>query len=58
MGRPVADRDQAIAIARRLAIDLAAERQECLGAGYSVSVTDGAAHEIHRESIDSAGKSG
>ncbi|WGR93945.1 MULTISPECIES: hypothetical protein [unclassified Bradyrhizobium] len=57
-GQPVVDRDQAIAVAKRLAIDLAEERKEFLGRGYFVSVTDGDEREIHRESIDSAEKSG
>ncbi|OKO79759.1 hypothetical protein [Bradyrhizobium sp. NAS96.2] len=57
-GRPVDDRDQAIATAKRLAIDLAETRQEYLGRGYFVSVLGVDAREIHRESIDSAEKSG
>ncbi|WP_407168737.1 DUF6894 family protein [Bradyrhizobium sp. ORS 111] len=57
-GQPVADRDQALAVAKRLAIDLAEERKEFLGGGYFVSVTDDNEREIHRESIDSAEKSG
>ncbi|WP_170991503.1 MULTISPECIES: hypothetical protein [Bradyrhizobium] len=57
-GQPVADRDEAIAAAKRLAIDLAETRQEYLGRGYSISVIGSDAREIHRESIDSAEKSG
>jgi len=58
IGHPVADRGHAIAVAQRLAIDIAENRQDCLGKGYSVSVVDDAGSEIHRESIDSAEKSG
>jgi hypothetical protein len=57
-GRPVDDRDQALAVAKRLAIDIAETRQEYLGKGYAVAVVDDAGTEIHRESIDSAEKSG
>jgi hypothetical protein len=57
-GHPVDDRDQAIAVAKRLAIDLAETRQEYLGKGFAVSVVDDSETEIHRESIDSAEKSG
>ncbi|VIO67847.1 hypothetical protein [Bradyrhizobium ivorense] len=56
-GQPVEDRDQAIAVAKRLAIDLAETRQEYLGRGCFVSVIGNDAREIHRESIDSAEKS-
>jgi hypothetical protein len=55
---PSEDRGHAIAVAQRLAIDIAENRQDCLGKGYSVSVVDDARSEIHRESIDSAEKSG
>jgi hypothetical protein len=58
IGHPVADRGQAIAVAQRLAIDIAENRQDCLGKGYSVSIVDDAGIEIHRESVDSAEKSG
>jgi hypothetical protein len=58
VGHPVADRGQAIAVAQRLAIDIAENRQYCLGKGYSVSIVDDAGIEIHRESVDSAEKSG
>jgi hypothetical protein len=58
IGHPVEDRDQAIAVAQRLAIDIAENRRDCLGKGYSVAVVDDAGNEIHRESIDSAEKSG
>jgi hypothetical protein len=57
-GHPVEDRDQALAVAKRLAIDLAETRQGFLGKGYFVSVLDEDGGEIHRESIDSAEKSG
>ena len=57
-GQPVVGRDQAIAVAKRLAIDLAESRQEYLGRGYFISVIGSDAREIHRESIDSAEKSG
>ncbi|MBR1125075.1 hypothetical protein JQ628_26380 [Bradyrhizobium lablabi] len=57
-GHPVDDRDQAIAVAKRLAIDLAENRQGFLGKGYFVSVVDKDGDEIHRESVDSAEKSG
>ena len=57
-GHPVEDRAQAIAVAKRLAIDLAETRQGYLGKGYFVSVIDEDDVEIHRESIDSAEKSG
>ena len=57
-GHPVEDRAQAIAVAKRLAIDLAENRQGYLGRGYFVSVIDECGGEIHRESIDSAEKSG
>jgi hypothetical protein len=57
-GHPVEDRAQAIAVAKRLAIDLAETRQGYLGKGYFVSVIDEDGSEIHRESIDSAEKSG
>ena len=40
------------------AIDIAEKRQDCLGKGYSVSIVDDAGIEIHRESVDSAEKSG
>jgi hypothetical protein len=51
---PSEDRGHAIAVVQRLAIDIAENRQDCLGKGYSVSVVDDAGSEIHRESIDSA----
>jgi hypothetical protein len=54
----VNDRDQAFAVAKRLAIDIAETRQEYLGKGCFVSVVDDAQIEIHRESVDSAEKSG
>jgi hypothetical protein len=57
IGRPVDDGGQAIACAQRLAIDLAEERQDLLGKGYAVAVTDDQGREFHRESIDSAEKS-
>ena len=57
-GHPVDDRAQALAVAKRLAIDLAETRQGYLGKGYFVSVIDEDGAEIHRESIDSAEKSG
>jgi hypothetical protein len=57
-GHPVDDRDQALAVAKRLAIDIAETRQEYLGKGYFVAVVDEGGNEIHRESIDSAEKSG
>ena len=57
-GHPVDDRGQALAVAKRLAIDLAETRQEYLGKGYFVSVVDEEGGEVHRESIDSADKSG
>jgi uncharacterized protein DUF6894 len=57
-GHPVDDRDQALAVAKRLAIDIAETRQEYLGKGYFVAVVDEDGDEIHRESIDSAEKSG
>ena len=58
IGHPVADRGQAIAAAQGLAINIAENRQDCLGKGYSVSIVDDAGIEIHRESVDSAEKSG
>jgi hypothetical protein len=57
-GKPVHDRDQAFAVAKRLAIDIAETRQEYLGKGCFVSVVDDAEIEIHREGVDSAEKSG
>jgi hypothetical protein len=57
-GKPVNDRDQAFAVAKRLAIDIAETRQEYLGKGCFVSVVDDAGIEIHREGVDSAEKSG
>lgn len=57
-GQPVDDRDQALAVAKRLAIDIAETRNGFLGHGYFVSVVDEDGAEIHRESIDSADKSG
>jgi hypothetical protein len=57
-GHPVDDRGQAFAVAKRLAIDLAETRQEYLGKGFAVAVVDDCETEIHRESIDSAEKSG
>jgi hypothetical protein len=57
-GKPVNDRDQAFAVAKRLAIDIAETRQEYLGKGCFVSVVDDAGNEIHREGVDSAEKSG
>ena len=36
-GQPVNDRDQALAVAKRLAIDIAEKRQEYLGNGCFVS---------------------
>lgn len=56
-GHPVENRDQAIAVAKRLAIDLAETRQEYLGGGYFVAVVDEGGREVHRESIDGAEKS-
>ena len=46
------------AVANRLAIDLAQTRQDYLDKGYFVSIVDQNGHEVHRESIDSAEKSG
>ena len=57
-GRPVDDYGQAIAVAKRLAIDVAETRQEYLGKGCFISVVDEAGAEVHREGIDSAEKSG
>jgi hypothetical protein len=57
-GNPVNDRDQAFAVAKRLAIDIAETRQEYLGKGCFVSVIDDTGCEIHREGVDSAEKSG
>jgi hypothetical protein len=57
-GKPVNDRDQAFAVAKRLAIDIAETRQEYLGKGCFVSVVDDTGLEIHREGVDSAAKSG
>jgi hypothetical protein len=57
-GKPVNDRDQAFAVAKRLAIDIAETRQEYLGKGCFVSVVDDTGYEVHREGIDSAEKSG
>ena len=57
-GHPVEDRAQALAVAKRLAIELAETRQGYRGKGYFVSVIDECSGEIHRESIDSAEKSG
>jgi hypothetical protein len=45
-------------VAQRLAIDIAENRQDCLVKGYSVSIVDDAGIEIHRQSVDSAEKSG
>jgi hypothetical protein len=56
IGRPVEDAGQAIAYAQRLAIDLAEERQDLLGKGVAVCVTDDTGKEFHREHIDSAQK--
>jgi hypothetical protein len=42
----------------RAAIDIAATRLEYLGKGYFVRVVDENGDEVHRESIDSAEKSG
>jgi hypothetical protein len=57
-GHPIDGREQAIAVAKRLAIDLAETRQEYLGRGFAVAVVDDCETEIHRESIDGAEKSG
>lgn len=57
-GHPVDERAQALAVAKRLAIDLAETRQEYLGKGYFIRVVDEEGDEVHRESIDSANKSG
>jgi hypothetical protein len=57
-GKPVTDRDQAFAVANRLAIDIAETRQEYLGKGCFVAVVDDTGSEIHREGVDSAVKSG
>jgi hypothetical protein len=56
-GKPVSDRE-ACAGAKRLAIDVAETRQEYLGTGCFISVVDDTGHEIHREGVDSAEKSG
>lgn len=56
IGNPVEEAAQAIACAQRLAIDLAEERQDLLGKGCAVAVTDDAGREFHREHIDSAQK--
>jgi hypothetical protein len=58
VGKPVTDRDQAFAVAKRLAIDIAETRQEYLGKGCFVAAVDDTGFEIHRESVDSAEKSG
>jgi hypothetical protein len=50
IGKPVSDRDQAFAVAKRLAIDTAS--------GCFISVVDDTGSEIHREGVDSAEKSG
>lgn len=57
-GHPVDDRAQALAVAKRLAIDLAEARKEYLGNGYFVRIVDEEGDEVHRESSDSAEKSG
>jgi uncharacterized protein DUF6894 len=57
-GHPVEDRNQAIAVAKRLAIDFAETRRSYLGKGDFISVVDKDGAEIHRESIDSAENSG
>lgn len=57
-GHPVDDYGQAIAVAKRLAIDIAETRQEFLGKGCFISVVDEEGAEVHREGIDSAEKSG
>jgi hypothetical protein len=57
-GEPVSDRDQAFAVAKRLAIDIAETRQNYVGKGCFVSVVDDTGREIHREGVDSAEKSG
>jgi hypothetical protein len=56
IGRPVEDAGQAMACAQRLAIELSEERQDLLGKGCAVSVTDDSGKEFHREHIDSAQK--
>lgn len=56
IGHPVKEAGQAIAVAQRLAIDLAEERQDLLGKGCAVAVIDEAGKEFHREGIDSAEK--
>ena len=56
IGNPIDDSGQAIACAQRLAIDLSEERQDLLGKGYAVTVTDDTGKEFHREHIDSAEK--
>ena len=58
IGHPVHDRDQALAVAKRLAIDIGENRQQYLGKDYAIAVMDDRGAEIHRESIDSAEKSG
>jgi hypothetical protein len=57
IGHPVDDRSQALAVAQRLAIDIAENRPQYLDTRYAVAVIDEAGREIHRESIESAEKS-
>lgn len=57
-GQSVNDRDQALAVAKRLALDIAENRHDFLGKGYFVSVVGDDGEEVHRESVDSAEKSG
>jgi hypothetical protein len=57
-GHLAEDRAQALAMAERLAIDIAETRKDYLGKGYFVSVLDQSGQEVHRVSIDSAKKSG
>lgn len=56
LGRTIDVNVDAIVWAQRMAIDLAEERQDLLGKGYAVVVTDDKGHEVHREHIDSANK--
>jgi hypothetical protein len=58
IGRPIDDRNEALAVAKRIAIDIAENRQGWIGKGRAVAVVDESGTEIHRENIDSAEKSG
>lgn len=58
VGAPVCDSQQALAVAKRLAIASGEANAEYSDGTFVIAVIDEGGHEIHRENIQSACKSG